>query len=56
MDRCYVSECIAEYCGNNGETFCPECKGNMYIQEDDSSVVECECCGHTIDMEPGEDW
>ena len=56
MTRCYVSEQIADYCNNDDEMFCPECKANMYIQEDDSTVVECESCGHVIDMEEGEDW
>jgi len=55
MTRCYVSEQIAKHCDNEHETFCPICHGNMYIQEDDRVIVECESCGHEIDMEPGEE-
>ena len=51
MARCYVSECIAEYCSSENETFCSECGENMYIQEDGSTIVECSGCGNTLDME-----
>lgn len=54
MSYCHVSSQIAKHCSNEGETFCPECGANMYIQEDDSTVVECSECKNTIDMDEGE--
>ena len=53
MNRCYVSESIAAHCSNDNETFCPKCSANMYIEEDDSSVLICSetQCGYSFDVQ-----
>ena len=51
LTRCWASEAIAKHCSNDDESFCPICSANMYIQLDDSSVLECSECSYTFDPE-----
>ena len=56
MNSCANTEAIAKHCSNEGEVFCSVCGENMYIKEDDSTIVVCanEDCDHELDMQPDE--
>jgi len=47
MQYCHIENQIAEHC-NEGESFCPECVGNMYIELGETDLV-CSECEYTID-------
>ena len=45
---CPVENQIANHC-NEEESFCPECEGNMYYDEDNMPDLVCIECGFVID-------
>ena len=49
MNRCYISEQIAEHC-NEEECFCPKCMGNMYYCDTRHDVLVCVECHHEVDL------